>query len=142
MVRTALGHARRLYLETHAFWVTQDGPSRLPHADELLESLAHPGAVVKISFDSMHGMSALGLKETTRCLDERQVDWLVAITEDSLDGFTRLRAECGWVSDSRIIFHHKVARSGGLYSPPLGVIRADGEHVGALSTKPSFELPA
>ena len=137
LIDEALRFTRQLFIESHARWVLpQRGAATSFGA--LMKALARRRAVLKISFDSMHDMSARELRDLTQYLDRNRVNWLVAITEPDRERFDEQRVRCDWIPDSKIVFQTKAVRSSDLYVPPLGVIRPDGKHFSSLSTRLSF----
>src|SRR5262245_6815867 len=98
VVRVASRYARTLYVETHGRWVVE----RTLESLRLVEALAAPEAIVKISFDAMHGMRPALLREAIATLDRAGAAWVVAITEPDDVAFARTRATCDWIADARI----------------------------------------
>lgn len=139
LIERALRFTRQLFIESHAEWVLPRQENAVTDGGGVIEALAHRKVVLKISFDSMHDMSAHVLRELLQYLDRRHVNWLVAITELNRERFDERRMLCNWVPDSKIVFHTKAVRSSELYVPPLGTIRPDGKHLGLLSTRKRFD---
>ena len=123
--------AAGLYLETNGNWIfAQDNP--------LLELCARLNVIVKISFDSMHSLSASDLRRICDILDRVGVQWMIAITEASEAEFEVARNRCLWIPDEKIFFQPKAFRLDSLIKPGLGVIHPDGQLSSDLSVKPAF----
>jgi hypothetical protein len=137
LIDVALRFTRQLFVESHGRWALPPQDASAGHG-ALMKALARRRVVLKISFDTMHDMSAQELRDLVRHLDWSSVNWLVAITEPDRARFEGQRASCDWIPDSKIVFQTKAARPSDLYVPPLGVIRPDGGHFSSLSTKMSL----
>ncbi len=61
IIEIAREHSDLVYLETHGRWLVGDNAK----ISRILGSLKGNGAYVKLSFDSMHGLSAATLEQTT-----------------------------------------------------------------------------
>ena len=129
---------QQLFIESHARWALPNQEHTGLDAKGILNAIAHPKVVLKISFDSMHRLSPKELECVLNCLEQCQVKWLVAITERDREHFDKQREQCGWIPDSKIIFNAKAVRAADLYTPPLGIIRPDGEHAQLLTAKAGF----
>lgn len=117
-------------LETHGRWIESN--------DSLLNVCRENRIIIKISFDSMHGLPATKLFEAHKVLEANSVNYLVAITEFSYGDFLKTRALCPWVSDDQIIYQKKATHLDELIKPRIGVITVDGILNATLSVKNTF----
>ena len=124
-------YAEEVYLETHGHWLLQ--PSR-----SILRTCHDLGTIVKISYDSMHGMSSKQLKECCSILDLQQVSWKVAITEVSEEKFHDMRKNCQWVPEEYVFFQRKVSAKSDLLAPHFGVIDVAGNVMQRPTALPVF----
>lgn len=123
--------ALNLYLETNGNWIlTQD--------KSLLGICASLKVIVKISFDSMHVITASDLARMCGFLDRHGVQWMVAITEASESEFQATRDKCKWIPDEKIFFQPKAFHQDSLIRPRLGVIHPNGHLSSGLSAKAGF----
>ncbi len=130
-----------IYLETHGRWVlSADDNSALNAA--LYGAIADTQAIVKISFDQMHGLSSAALREITTLLDQRGVPWCVAITEGDAD-LIHARSRCDWVANDRIFFQEKARTADGLVRPTIAAISVEGKISTRVSVRADFgQAPA
>lgn len=130
VLEVASKNSETVVLETHGRWIEPNSP--------LLEVCRKNNVVIKISFDSMHGLPASSLSIAHKILDENSIRYLVAITERSYEDFLATRALCHWVTDGQIIFQKKAAHLDELIKPNIGVIKVTGELAPTLSVKNAF----
>lgn len=138
LIEISLRYTNTLFVESHGRWSLPTAKDTGIDVQNVLQALAQPGVVLKISFDSMHKISATELEDALDLFNQNGVKWLVAITECGEQQFNEQRARCTWVPDSKIIFQKKALSALELYSPSLGVIRTRGEHANSLSARTSF----
>jgi organic radical activating enzyme len=122
-----------IYLETHGRWLLSDTPNT-----ELLTTLAAHHAIVKLSFDRMHGLAADELRDLTRRLDQSGVAWCVAITEQDETAFYKTRATCSWIDDNQLFYQPKVGSAAALLRSECRVISVSGQLSGGLSVRSEF----
>jgi len=127
-----------LYLETHGRWLLAGSES--DNQQSLLEAMRDTRTVIKISFDQMHGLSPMALREITGVLDRHAIDWCVAITEAREAAFMIARILCDWISDDQIIFQEKVTTAQRLIRPHSAVIRTNGQIASEVSTRIDFQV--
>ena len=135
ILRIAHKKAKQVYVETHARWVLDES-----QAANILTVCSDLGTTIKVSFDSMHGLSANDLKAITDRLSTAKIQWVVAITENTEDKFLAIRALCPWVLDNRIIFQKKAASLHELIEPRIGIIKLNGNLSRTLTVKSDFFL--
>lgn len=128
----------QLFVESHARWVLPSGERTGLDVKGIINALARPNVALKVSFDSMHRLSAAELERVLLALDSQGVNWLVAITAHDRAQFDTQRAQCGWIPDAKIVFQPQAVRAPDLYTPAFGVIHPDGERARALSMKTGF----
>lgn len=124
-----------LFLETHARWLMPD--SFIEPA--LIRVLSETETTVKISFDRMHGLNRMELKQITSRLDSLGISWCVAITEKSQIEYESTRLLCEWIGDEKFIFQPKVSFKDQLVRPQIGVIHVNGSISGRVTSKIEFE---
>lgn len=122
-----------IYLETHGRWVSSAEVNTV-----LLDAIAETNAIVKISFDQMHGLSSAALQEITTSLDQRGVSWCVAITESTDADFARARSQCAWVTNDQIFFQEKARTSEGLVRPTIAAISVEGRISASVAVRTDF----
>lgn len=123
--------ARVIVLETHGRWLVQE-------PETLLKSLKQNAVVVKISFDTTHAIDASLLQKMIEVLDRFEIDYLVAITESTLDTFFKTFEPISlFVDHSKVIFQEKLSDFSRLVKPRIGVISAAGEFRTTISPKTS-----
>ena len=108
LLKIARSVSDRIYLETHGRWALNGDDT---HLREVLRACTITDTIVKVSFDQMHGMSVLELKTITELLDRNSVNWVVAITEVTVEETKRTQELCFWVPSEKIILQSKI----GLY---------------------------
>lgn len=124
--------SRCVVLETHGRWLLSKDRSLYQN---LIDSVSEEKVTVKVSFDSMHGLSPIDLKEITDVLSLNEIPFLIAITEDNEEGFFKTRSLCPWIENDKIIFQQKSKTSEGLLKPLMGVINVKGELQSELLSK-------
>lgn len=129
--------SQEIVIETHGRWALDETVSQ---HDDLLTMIQFNKVKIKVSFDSMHGLSDQELLEITSNLEAKGIQYLIAITEDGLDKFQVTRNRIPWVKDEKLIYQPKASQSEGLYQPPMGVINCKGQISGGLTAK--FNLSA
>lgn len=120
--------SRIVYFETHGRWIQYN------QNPDLLETLVDFGAIVKISFDSMHKISNLDLEEICTRISRLGGSYAIAITEQDENEAKTRRKECAWAPDHVIIFHKKATHAHQLFQPRHGVVTPYGEIRKSLST--------
>ena len=125
-----------VYLETHGRWLLANENER--HED-LIQSIARNKTIIKISFDSMHGMKETELKEVTDYLDSKSIDFRVAITEYTIEALLSIRSKCDWIASDKIMFQFKASSESELVKPSIGTINIDGNLKQTLTNKFSSE---
>lgn len=128
--------ADQVFLETHGRWITEPTPTQ----NLLLLSLAQNYVTVKLSFDSMHGGINLPLGQTIKVLEEKRIDFVIAITESTQQEFLKTRSQCSFVPDSKIIFQQKTTNIKELIKPEIGVVRVNGTLTRTLTAKSTFQI--
>jgi organic radical activating enzyme len=126
----AAKNSKIVVLETHGRWIKPDAT--------LLAVCKELGIHIKVSFDSMHGLSADQLYDLHTTLAARSIKYLVAITESSYATFIASRILCPWISNNQIIFQKKVKTLDELFKPTIGVVKTDGSISRTLSVKKDF----
>ncbi len=85
------------------------------------------GVIVKISFDSMHQtLTHERLQTLCERLNEKGVEWTVAVTEATEEDALRTLQSCPWVIPERVFFQKKARHAHELLFPSYGVIHIDG----------------
>lgn len=133
LIRTASKYSSELYLETHGNWIINSSSNE--QYLSLLQALSETRAIVKISFDSMHGTNINALREMTAILDIENISYKIAITEYSFDEFLNQRKSVEWIDDFNIIYQKKVINYDELIKPIYGVIKTSGELHKSLNSK-------
>ena len=123
---------KQVVLETHGRWLL---PESREDYNLLIQAAVENSITIKISFDSMHGLKAEQLKLITSFLDSQNFDFLVAITEETLQGFSETKALATWIEDSKFIYQEKASSAKDLVKPALGVISVSGKLNGELKSK-------
>ena len=90
---------------------------------------------MKISYDSMHGLSGKELMEITDYLDSRGGKYLIAITENTTKEFEATRNTAMWIEDAKILYQKKAKSIDDLIKPRLGVINTNGILSSDLNSK-------
>ena len=124
--------SQEIVIETHGRWALNKS---LQTYQDLLTTVQFNKAKVKISFDSMHGLSSDELLEIISNLKRNGIEYLIALTESGVDAFLETRRKISWVEDCKIIYQPKAAKLDELYSPPMGVINSKGQISGNLTEK-------
>jgi MoaA/NifB/PqqE/SkfB family radical SAM enzyme len=124
--------SQEIVIETHGRWALNKS---LPAYQDLLTTIRFNKAKVKVSFDSMHGLSSDELLEIISNLEGNGIEYLIAITENGVEAFHETRRKVSWVEDNKIIYQPKAAKQEELYSPPIGVINSKGQISGTLTDK-------
>ena len=117
-------------LETHGRWINSNAP--------LLNVCKNLDIKIKVSFDSMHGLSADQLRDFHKILSNNSIEYFVAITEPTYEEFIATRSLCHWIPNSKIIFQKKAVTLDELIVPKIGVIKVGGELNKTLSVKNDF----
>lgn len=136
LVEVSRRWATTVWVETHARFLLQPSPL----VAEWLRALHHTNAIVKISYDRMHGLKEQQLRVVTEALDRATVRWMIAITEPDHESFARTRAGCAFVPDERVVFQHKVTDHRLLVQPRLGTIDVGGRRRVRPTHRKSLEL--
>jgi organic radical activating enzyme len=137
LIRVVSLFSNAVFLETHGRWILTDSDA----SAELLSACQEVRAIVKISFDRMHGKMDLPLREITDKLDGIGVEYAIAITEFTQDEFRETRGACDWVPNSKIIFQQKAKTINELMMPKIGVVRINGSLSHSLTARVRQELP-
>lgn len=119
-------------LETHGRWLLPENVQ--PYAG-LVSVLAELRVAVKLSFDSMHGLSVPQLSAISKYLQENSIRLFVAITEQDEQSFNAVRSGCTQISDAQIIFQKKARDLESLIRPKFGVLGVTGIIAEQLSSK-------
>lgn len=130
---------KMLVLETHSRWLLAE--NRESYSD-LIEAVLEFGIVIKISFDSMHGLKAEQLKDITNLMEEKGIEYLIAVTEKNNKDYISTRQMAYWIETDRFIFQQKATSHNELIKPNIGVIGVDGQLKEGLKSKltSSFNL--
>lgn len=124
LLMMASRHSDQVMLETHARWLL---PENAASHKVLLEAIRDNGIIVKISFDKMHGMKKDELQKITDFLNLHEIDYRIAITENTLADYIATRSICYWVDEGKIIFQQKAKSELELVKPMIGTINVRGE---------------
>lgn len=135
IVSACLRIARTVCVETHGRWLL---PEQREAFHRLIGEIEAQKAVIKLSFDGMHGLTIQQLMQITEFLDERSIGYLVAITELNEEAFLDRRKLCDWVPDSRIVYQPKASELTGLVLPRHGVLTVNGTLKTALTVRRGF----
>jgi organic radical activating enzyme len=138
LLQVAARRSPRIFVETHGRWVIDPIPGEEMENRRLIESIRNTHAIVKVSFDRMHGLSQEKLQAITDTLDREQIEWCIAITEATENAFMQTRSLCSWVPNDKVICQPKATSVTALIRPRLGVIRSDGSMTGQLSVRDSL----
>ena len=117
-------HSDQVMLETHGRWLL---PENADSHKELIQAIKDNGIIVKISFDKMHGMIKDELQKITDFLNWHEIDYRIAITENTLADYIATRSICYWVDEDKIIFQQKAKTELELVKPMIGTINVRGE---------------
>jgi organic radical activating enzyme len=117
-------HSDQVMIETHGRWLL---PGNVSAHKELVQSIKDNKAIVKISFDKMHGMKKNDLQMITDFLNWNEIDYRIAITESTLVEYIATRTICSWIDDDKIIFQQKATSGFELVRPMIGTINVAGE---------------
>ena len=124
LLMMASRHSDQVMLETHGRWLL---PENSASHKELLQAIRDNGIIVKISFDKMHGMKKDELQKITDFLNCHEIDYRIAITENTLADYIATRSICYWVDEDKIIFQQKAKSELELVKPLIGTINVRGE---------------
>jgi len=134
LIQIAHSMVNEVYIETHGRWILNPQGYL-----GLMQKSAELGTILKLSYDRMHGLSSVELHEITKSLDEKNIKWVVAITESSDSQFLETRSKCQWISDEKIIQQRKAGFQTDLIKPRLGVMSVRGSVSNALTVKKDFK---
>ncbi len=123
---------KKVVLETHGRWLL---PENRETYSFLIQAAIENSITIKISFDSMHGLKAEQLNLMTSFLETQNLDFLIAITEKTVQDFSETKALATWIEDSKFIFQEKATSEKELIKPVLGVIGVSGKLKGELKSK-------
>ena len=137
LIKMASNFAKKVFIETHGRWLNLVKPGSL--SEHILTECRESGAVLKISFDSMHGISGDRLKHLLDTAEEYRVEWVIAITEETKAEALNISETAPWLSRENVIFQHKAKTSSGLVRPRLGTVTTEGKIQRQLTSK--FENP-
>ena len=112
-----------IIIETHGRWLLEN--SRHKYSD-LISKLKEIGTIIKISFDSMHGLSSKELSSIVEFLDSQDIRVLIAITEFSIEEFLNVKEQIPPHITAPIIYQKKAASIDALIKPRIGVINVNG----------------
>ena len=124
LLMMASRHSDQVMLETHGRWLL---PENVASNKELIKVIKDNGIIVKISFDKMHGMKKDELQKITDFLNWHEIDYRIAITENTLADYIATRSVCYWVDEDKIIFQQKAKTELELVKPLIGTINVRGE---------------
>jgi uncharacterized Fe-S cluster-containing radical SAM superfamily protein len=136
-------YGERIFLETHGRWLlprVESQPVLSSESIALLEVCRGLGVHLKISFDQMHGLSPVLLREMLQTATRFQVNWWIAITETSekLDQFFK---KCDWLPVSKVYFQEKAFAADELVVPGVGVVHTNGSTSKGLKCRFSPKPP-
>lgn len=124
--------AGEIVLETHGRWLLMEQRSEY---ESLIQAIVASNIIVKISFDSMHGLKPHQLREMTEFLETMGVSYLIAITEKDAEAYERSKSQVSWIKEEKFIFQVKAFNSESLIKPRFGVLNSRGLLVGGLNSK-------
>lgn len=124
--------SRDIVIETHGRWLLAKNRNSY---EELIQSILEAGIIIKISYDSMHGLSAEELMEITDYLKACGGKYLIAITENTTKEFEVTRNTITWIDDENILYQVKAKGMDELLKPRLGVINTKGILKSDLNSK-------
>ena len=119
-----------IYFETHGRWL-------LGSCNKLANSLKTHAVIAKISYDSMHGTSKDDLKSMVKVLQDKGIDFLIAITEFSEAEFLEMRKTIPWVKSANIVFQKKAKNKEELIDPEF-IVAVNGKFKEQFALKRSF----
>jgi organic radical activating enzyme len=126
----------KVYIETHGRWAAESSVD----CQRIFEMCRKNDAVIKVSFDKMHGGQSIPLRIITEKLEQEKISFVVAITEFTLSEFLLSRSLCDWIPDSQIIFQQKARKTEELIAPEIAVIRVNGFVAHALNSRADFQI--
>ena len=132
IIRSCSKNAERVYVETHGRWLL---PEAIRENKNILSVIEETKAIVKVSFDQMHGLSSNQLSKITDFLSWNDISYYVAITENNAESFKITRSRCAWISDEKIIYQLKARQNNELVRPQFGVLGVDGKIMANLNSK-------
>jgi len=132
LIGIAADFADQVFIETHGRWLSSVSPGS--RQTEILQACRDTGAVLKISFDHMHGLSEGKIKPLLRTVELHGVAWILAVTEKSQADALEFLSAAPWINQDQVIFQAKAERASELIKPRLGVISPSGRLSGALTT--------
>lgn len=130
LLEVSANYSKMVILETHGRWIEK--------GSKLLDACSKFGISVKISFDSMHGLSKEELFNMCELLDQKSVNYLIAITEFTEEEFLKTRSICSWATNEQVIFQKKAKSLSELVKPLIGVVKTSGILEATLTTKKYF----
>lgn len=121
-----------IVVETHGRWLLAKNRSSY---EELIQVSLDCKIIIKLSYDSMHGLSAEELREITDYLEARGGKYLIAITENTIKEYEAIRSTAMWIEDGKILYQKKAKSVDELIKPRLGVINTKGILSSSLNSK-------
>jgi uncharacterized Fe-S cluster-containing radical SAM superfamily protein len=127
LLKIAKRYSSTVYLETHGRWILEQSSY-----NHLLQACFNENIIIKISYDRMHGLSPVQLTNMIARLDEKPINWRLAVTESSIIAFEKTISEIQLDSE-KVYFQQLATNSSELIQPKLGVIRRNGTWSNALT---------
>ena len=124
--------SHEIVIETHGRWLLAKNRNLY---EELIQTTLDAGIIIKLSYDSMHGLSADDLREITDFLEARGGKYLIAITENTIKEYEAIRSTAMWIEDRKILYQRKAKNVDELIKPRLGVINTKGILSSDLNSK-------
>lgn len=135
ILRIAATYAQTIFLETHGRWLATDSADC---RDQIIGAIRETDAVIKLSYDRMHRVSAKKMMELIHVAETHEIRWTLAITEESECAALSVRNTVEWAPDNQIFFQRKVSRASELIRPRLGTITS----VGRIQARPTNKFGA
>ena len=124
LINVVSKHSKNIYIETHGRWL--DPVRANQHTNAIIQACRDTGAILKISFDRMHGLSGTKLRAILDYVESNQIRWCVAVTENSLDEAKVFLSQYTWLHADKIFLQIKAKRASDLVKPTIAVIASDG----------------
>lgn len=117
----------KIYLETNGDWIHENNP--------LLLKLENSKVIIKLSTDKMHTVSAPIITKRVELLRSHKLNFILAVTEDSLNKCVEFVNEYYPNLDASFIFQIKAYSINELIQPTYGVLNSKGLLNKSLTTK-------
>ena len=118
------------FLETHGRWILSEHDRA-----SLLDAIKAYKANVKLSFDSMHGITITEIEKMTSILRAKSIPVSVGITESSEEVFMNTLQELKHLHIEEVYFQPKATSSDFLTRPSIGVVGVNGLLKKTLTSK-------